>query len=707
MGRHARRLSTRRESIEAKTENVTTGNRRSPATRQSIERIVPITEEFEDDLEIGEDKWSSHFKKLGSTAVNLSAIASPEDDVHKKELSPKMQETIREIFNVYFEGDYTSWQNSIEQNTFVAFWLSIRGTMPWLQPWIEECTPRFLGTILLFSEICLRGIGQVFFQNNPISGLLILIGLFIQSTRVALHGVLAVIAGNLLAILLRFDTGLIRSGLFGYNSVLVGLALATFDSSEEHSGWYAPIPVSSIIFGSFSSILFVFMGKILVQYQSPPLTLPFNVATLIFLAGSAHMLRVQTGPVVMPSFPDYSSSNVDMSITAKQFFSGTIRGIGQVYLANKISSGLLIWAGIAVCSRISALAAFFGSALGVLVALATGSEPSAIEQGMFGFNPSLTVTAMFMFYVPTLGAVIFALMAGVMTVAGQQALASIMSPYGLPFMTLPVCAICLPFIIVQGTTPIVFPVPLSSMTVPEDHLERFHCLKDGFIFLLEAIDSSKKSSNVTDTRTNLKKLTKKSSKFTDELSQSLQSTEMNKNEDSKKGGFKLCGKSEDKNERVNEAASQIFVAIEDDSDSHMKLRSLIACLRLSGLDDKEGLHFVGLVFGLLDLDMSGALDFKEFAAFCAVSIALQDIHHRIARFADFVDDNDNSFVDLDEIDLALEYLGEDHLSPSDREALASLMGGNEVEEFSVLELTNLITVDRITSLVKDYHMTIT
>jgi len=209
---------------------------------------------------------------------------------------------------------------------------------------------------------------------------------------------------------------------------------------------------------------------------------------------------------------------------------------------------------------------------------------------------------------------------------------------------------------------------------------------------------------VTDTRTNLKKLTKKSSKFIDELSQSLHSMEVNKNKDAKKGGFKLCGKSEDKNERINEAASQIFVAIEDDSCGHVKLRSLIACLRLSGLDDKEGLHFVGLVFGLLDLDMSGALDFKEFAAFCAVSIALQDIHHQIARFADFVDDNHNLFVDLDEIDLALEYLGEDHLSPSDREALASLMGGNEDEEFSVLELTNLITVAKITSLVEDYHL---
>eukprot|EP00957_Ditylum_brightwellii_P108979 8313061-Ditylum_brightwellii.AAC.1 len=185
-------------------------------------------------------------------------------------------------------------------------------------------------------------------------------------------------AGNLLAILLRFNTGLICSGLFGYNSVLVGPALATFDSSEEHSGWYAPIPVTTINFDSFSFILFVFMGKTLFPYQSPSLMLPFN-----------------TGPVVVLSFPDYYSNNVDMSITAKQLFSGTIQGIGQVLL-------LPFWA-----------------ALGVVVVLATGSEPSAIEHKMVGFNPSLTVTAMFMFYAPTFGAGIFALMAGIMTVAGK------------------------------------------------------------------------------------------------------------------------------------------------------------------------------------------------------------------------------------------------------------------------------------------------
>ena len=43
-------------------------------------------------------------------------------------------------------------------------------------------------------------------------------------------------------------------------------------------------------------------------------------------------------------------------------------------------------------SRISALAAFLGSAIGAGVAALVGCNRDAIEGGMYGFNPSLTLT---------------------------------------------------------------------------------------------------------------------------------------------------------------------------------------------------------------------------------------------------------------------------------------------------------------------------
>ena len=80
--------------------------------------------------------------------------------------------------------------------------------------------------------------------------------MFIQSTRIAVHGIVALICGNAVALILGFDEGLIMSGLFGYNSFLVGLALSTFDNRADGGNvgdnYYASTIMASIIFAMFS-----------------------------------------------------------------------------------------------------------------------------------------------------------------------------------------------------------------------------------------------------------------------------------------------------------------------------------------------------------------------------------------------------------------------------------------------------------------------
>lgn len=161
-----------------------------------------------------------------------------------------------------------------------------------------------------------------------------------------------------------------------------------------------------------------------------------------------------------------------------------------MFLANEIISGVLILVGIMLCSRISAFAAFIGSAVGAGVAALVGCDRDAIEQGMYGFNPSLTLCSILMFYVPSIGSVSVGIVASIVTVFIQLALATSMSPLGLPYMTLPFCIAALAFIIIQGTTSNVISVPLSSMTTPEDHLKRVSKLSNGFELLYGAIRSS-------------------------------------------------------------------------------------------------------------------------------------------------------------------------------------------------------------------------
>ena len=68
-----------------------------------------------------------------------------------------------------------------------------------------------------------RGIGQVMFQNNALSGLLMLVGVLLNSWQMALLA----IAGNVVSTLAAYFSGYsredIRNGLYGFNGTLVGI----------------------------------------------------------------------------------------------------------------------------------------------------------------------------------------------------------------------------------------------------------------------------------------------------------------------------------------------------------------------------------------------------------------------------------------------------------------------------------------------------
>src|SRR5215203_634821 len=84
-----------------------------------------------------------------------------------------------------------------------------------------------------FVDITLRGAGQVMFQNNPLTGLLFLVGIFWGSyaagmIEVGIGALVALVVATLMALAMDVDTDALRSGLYGFNGILVGAALPTF-----------------------------------------------------------------------------------------------------------------------------------------------------------------------------------------------------------------------------------------------------------------------------------------------------------------------------------------------------------------------------------------------------------------------------------------------------------------------------------------------
>src|SRR5690606_17042267 len=119
---------------------------------------------------------------------------------------------------------------------------------------------------------------QVFFQANVATGLIFAVGLLISS-RI---GFVMAMAGSLTGLLVAWGLGAaepaIRSGAFGYNSVLVAIAL---------SGVFLAIDRLSIAYALFAALatplVFAGISAALEPLGIPALTFPFVLVTWIFL----------------------------------------------------------------------------------------------------------------------------------------------------------------------------------------------------------------------------------------------------------------------------------------------------------------------------------------------------------------------------------------------------------------------------------------
>lgn len=644
-------------------------------------------------------------------------------DAKQAEEWREMRDLARSVFYVYFnnndcDDEVAHMRQSQTQKPSLL--KRINGTMPWLPTLINgSSAPNVVKTPILFIEASFRGIAQVFFQNNPLSGLLILIAMFVQSSRVAVHGIIAIICGNLSGLFMGFDKSFLSCGLFGYNSFLVGLAIATFDSAETHMGYNWSAVIGVIISSYFSSVLFVMLGKMLAPYKTPPFTLPFNISTLAFLLTMKQITRNAVDEEVLVSV-------AATPLTARAFFAGSIRGVGQVFLANNIISGVLVLVGIMLCSRISAVAAFIGSLIGAAVAALVGEDVASIENGLYGFNSSLTLTAMVMFYVPALGSVSFGIVASVVTVFVQLAVEESLRVYGLPFMTLPFCLAALVFIVIQGTTSNVISVPLSSMTTPEDHLIRVKRLSKGFDLLFGAIRSS---SYKGDHRKSWKSVVGYKKAGTRRMSSVLEEyNEEVHGGDESDGFFKCCkhwfgGSGRKRREtRIkniqqsfrmsnalkakasrdeNASYKHMFNFIDENKEHEISKSQFAAFLGSFGLDDEVGLEFALEAFQLMDLDGSGDIDLDEFIAFAKISRHMPLIRDLVVKFFDFVDVNGDRAVEIAELNSACQYLNLPSISDDDRDSLNALCNGDDELEFDMI--VNFVTIFKLKSIIKEYQ----
>ncbi|PTR16532.1 urea transporter [Nitrosospira sp. Nsp2] len=280
-------------------------------------------------------------------------------------------------------------------------------------------------------RVILRGVGQVFFCCNALTGLIFLVALYIGGLSAGAAATVGVITSTVTAYLLGFSEDDIDAGLYGFNGTLVGPCLFLF---LEHSPqlWLYVVLASML-----STVVLAALMRILQPYNVPASTSPFVLTCWMFMVAVYSFDSFSRGailptPLIPSEVTGVEAIPVDMWLTA------IAKGIAEVMFADSIVVGILFLIGIAIVSLRGAAMALTGSVVGVVVPTLLGANQTLIEMGLYGFNPVLTMMAIgWVFLKPSGRSAVLALLAGILTVVCQAGLANFLAPVGLPTLTFP------------------------------------------------------------------------------------------------------------------------------------------------------------------------------------------------------------------------------------------------------------------------------
>ncbi|XP_037091892.1 urea transporter 1-like [Pollicipes pollicipes] len=277
----------------------------------------------------------------------------------------------------------------------------------------------------------LRGIAQVIFVNNPLSGALILAGLMCSNIFTGLAAMVSVIIALLVSKLFDQPNAAIRAGLTSFSACLVGTVTVELAPLL----YQQPVGIALFLWLALMSALSVpvggGLGNILGQFQLPAFTLPFNVVTsvlFLFLHDTPPSLEVTK-----------TAANVTASaVQWDQVLLGSVYSMGQVYASYSLPGSVLMYMACLLCSPILAAASYVGALTGTLLGLALGTAPyDNVYNGVWGYNGILAAEGIMFFFVPSLHSACLALINAVFATMLQAALSISMKQTSLPVFTFP------------------------------------------------------------------------------------------------------------------------------------------------------------------------------------------------------------------------------------------------------------------------------
>jgi urea transporter/murein DD-endopeptidase MepM/ murein hydrolase activator NlpD len=265
---------------------------------------------------------------------------------------------------------------------------------------------------------------QVIFSDHRGVGAILLVAT-VLSPRVGLHGLAAVALGQALVRLLALGEAAAARGRYGYNPLLVGLAVGAL--FEPGTGALALLVLAVVAVVFLEAALESALGTLL---GLPLLSLPSVVVTWLALAAAPFIGIVARTPAAL--LPD---AGPDWLPSAAALY---LRSLGAVFFSPTVEAGALVLAALVLHSRIATLLSALG--FGVAVALSAAVFTFASDGALLLLNANAMLAAVALggvFFVPQRTAFLLAAGGALLTGLAMAGALALLRPVGLPVLLLP------------------------------------------------------------------------------------------------------------------------------------------------------------------------------------------------------------------------------------------------------------------------------
>ncbi len=280
-----------------------------------------------------------------------------------------------------------------------------------------------------FIEAVLNSYSTIMFSNERIVGLLILLSTLID-WKTGLSGLVGTAIALLFARVFRFEGWDSKSGLLGFNSLLVTLGLGYFYPFNGSN----PLIFSSILIIASILALFTYiaLNTIIVRYLNfPSMSLSFSVIA-IFL--SFFYLRIG-GTLIGEIRPLL----IQTSIELPQYFDLYLKSLGSIFFQPNIITGAVIALALLVTSRIGFVLSLVGFSLSFVFMTVFNSFPT----GEILF-PSLNLILISIaiggvFFIPSWYSYLIAVIAGITGIIIAFSFQTMLYNFFVPPFAFPYC----------------------------------------------------------------------------------------------------------------------------------------------------------------------------------------------------------------------------------------------------------------------------